>query len=362
MKKTTTSNGFDYDYQIGEDMDLSKAHADEHETAPPPRFTEPQLVAKMEELGIGRPSTYANLVTVNQKRGYVQKKGKAMAPTWSGMKVAQILEAKIPEFVDYQFTANMESDLDAIGSGQLPRNQFLDDTWKGASGVDDRVNGLMKSIDWDEINDLSVIHLQGGYDVKVSKNGAYLMDPSGEKDEHGYVKSVRLDDDILLDEDGLTPERCAELLAHRKESVERVLGTVPEGDYAGWKMIARDGRYGAYVQLLKVNKKTGDPVKSAKPKNVTIPENLQADETTITYDQAMTLIDNMPRQLGEGFFTGVGKRGAWLGWKKTSKGRASFTPLPEGYQQKTLTLDEAKTIWEKKPAQNKRPFTKKRSK
>jgi DNA topoisomerase-1 len=348
----------DYDFKVGEECVISNASPQTHTTTPPPRYTEPQLVAKMEELGIGRPSTYANLVTVNQKRGYVQKKGKAMVPTWTGMKVAQILDATMPDFIDYGFTAHMEDQLDDIASGKITLKEFLDTAWKGSDGIDRKVNGLAKNINWDEVNTLSEIHLNGGYVVRVNKAGAWLEDPSGQKNDDGYVKSVRLDDDALTSEDALSPNACKKLLADAKPIVNHVLGVLSDGPYAGYQLTAKSGKYGAYVQAVKLNTK-GAPVKSAKPVNMTIPDGY--DENTITFDAASKLFSEikLPRQIGEGYFTGIGKRGPWIGFKKTPKGRAQFISLPDGNDPRTITLDDVKTIWEQNPP---KPRTYRRSK
>jgi DNA topoisomerase-1 len=336
-----------HEFKVGEECELSTASSTMHTTTPPARFTEPQLVAKLEELGIGRPSTYANLVTVNQKRGYVQKKGRAMAPTWTGMKVAQILEDKIPGYVDYGFTASMEEDLDKIGDGSLSRDDFLDDVWKAPDGIDGKVNGLAKNIDWNEINTLSEVHLNGGYVVRVNRSGAWLEDPSGEKNDSGYVKSVKLDDSVLTDEDALTPGACRKLLDEAKAPVNRVLGILVGGPYAGWQVTARNGKYGSYVQAVRIHK-DGSPVKSAKPVNMTLPKDGGLTEDTVTLQDAEQMFSEvkLPRQLGDGFFTGIGKRGAWLGHKNAPRGRAVFISLPDGEDPRALSPDRAKEIWD----------------
>ena len=369
---TSDASGDEREFKVGDECELSALEKTAHETQPPARFTEPQLVAKLEELGIGRPSTYANLVTVNQKRGYVRKNGKAMVPTWTGFKVAQILEGKIPSYVDYGFTASMEEDLDEIADGSLSRNDFLDDVWLAPDGIDGRVNGLVKKVDWDEINTLSEIHLRGGFVVRVNRSGAWLEDPSGEKNESGYAKSVKLDDSILSDLDALSPDACRKLLDEAKTPTSRVLGVLAGGPYAGWQVTARNGKYGPYVQAVKLHR-DGTPVKSSKPVNMTLAEpnghggNTDAsgnnddgngddngdtevrvlNEDTVTLEDAEELFSQvkLPRQLCDGLFTGIGKRGPWLGHKNTSRGRAVFISLPEDEDPRTLAPERAAEIW-----------------
>ena len=334
------------DIRKGDEAKLSSLSAREHTTTPPSRFTEPQLVAKLEELGIGRPSTYANIVTVNQDRGYVQKNRGVLAPTWQGMKVAQLLEAKTPSFVSYDYTAGMEERLDKIAEGSLPKTTFLREAWAGDDGVDAKVNGLQSHVDWDEINGITTIKLPSGYQVRVNKAGAWLEDPESDVDENGYRKGAKLDDSILFEEDGLSVEACREMLDKVSASEgPRVLGVLPEGAYKGWQVTLRDGKYGPYAQAVKLGK-TGNPVKGAKPVNQGLPEGVDLSEVSLDDVLPLFVEVKLPRTLDSHFFVGVGKRGPWIGWKKTAKSRrAQSKSLPEGYDPRTVTLAEVQKIW-----------------
>lgn len=336
-----------YDFKIGEDMSLDDLDKTEHDTTPPPRFTEPQLVAKLEELGIGRPSTYAQIVTVNQTRGYVQKKGKALVPTWKGMQVARILGTKTPEFVDYGYTARMEDQLDEISAGKTSKSDFLNDVWAGKDGVNTKVNSLRNNVDWNEINGLSTISLPSGYQVKVNRNGAWLEDPNGEKTKEGWLKGVKLDDDVLIGDDPLNEEQCKELLSRSSIEGPRELGVLADGPYKGWTITVRDGKYGPYAQAVKISK-NGKPAKGVRPVNQSLDKD--ADLAKVTFDDVAPLFADvkLPRQLGDGYFTGIGKRGPWLGFKKTPRGRAKFVSLPDGEDPRALKLDRAKEVWSDK--------------
>lgn len=330
----------------GQAVKLVDWKSQSHSTMPPARFTEPQLVAKLEELGIGRPSTYANIVTVNQDRGYVQKHGGALAPTWQGMKVAQLLEAKVPQFVSYGYTADMEGQLDDIASGDLPKNRFLESAWAGPDGVDAKVNGL--TVDWDDVNTVTSIHLPSGYQVRVNKHGAWLEDPGSPVDGNGYRKGVKIDDKALLEEDGLNSDACASMLRDAAGSEgPRVLGVVPDGPYKGWQVSVRSGRFGPYAQAVKLGR-TGKPVKGSKPVN----QSLGADAAleSLSFDDVLPLFMEvkLPRNLDSHFFVGIGKRGPWMGYRKTAKSRkAQFKGLPDGYDPRTVTLEEVKALWER---------------
>lgn len=333
------------EFKVGEPMDLDSVKPESHETTPPPRFTEPQLVAKLEDLGIGRPSTYAQIVTVNQTRGYVQKKGKALVPTWRGMQVARILGAKTPSFVDYGYTARMEDQLDEISQGKVTKTDFLKRAWDGKDGVDTKVNGLRKNVDWSEINGLSTIRLPSGYQVRVSRNGAWLEDPNGERTPEGWLRGVKLDDDVLVGDDPLNAEQCKELLQHANGPKE--LGTLEEGPYKEWRVTIRDGRYGPYAQAVRIGR-NGKPSRKDKPVNQSLPSGLDPEKATMDDVKPLFADIKLPRQLGEGYFTGIGKRGPWIGFKRTPRGRARFVGLDDNENPRTITLEKAKEIWSAK--------------
>jgi DNA topoisomerase-1 len=107
--------------KVGQDVNVSKYTCEGHETKPPARYTEPTLVKKLEELGIGRPSTFASIIQTVQDRGYVVKRGRALVPTFLAFSVTGLLEQHFAKLVDYEFTASMEEDLDKIANGEEER-------------------------------------------------------------------------------------------------------------------------------------------------------------------------------------------------------------------------------------------------
>jgi DNA topoisomerase-1 len=224
----------------GQPLTAERLEPQGHTTTPPPRYTEPGLVKALEELGIGRPSTYASILQTIQDRGYVWKKGGALVPSWVAFAVVGLLERHFARLVDYGFTAAVEEDLDNIAGGEqqsvdwLTRFYFGSD--QGNEGGIARAGGLKRmvadqlgEIDARGINSISLFE---GIVVRVGRYGPYLERADGGR--------ASLPEDLPPDE--LTPEKVEELFA--LPSGERVLGTDPD---SGQEVIARAGRYGPYV-------------------------------------------------------------------------------------------------------------------
>jgi DNA topoisomerase I len=203
-----------------------------HTTSPPARYTDATLVKALEERGIGRPSTYATIMGTIVDRGYVRKQGQALVPEFLAFAVVNLLERHFPRLVDYEFTARMEDDLDDIASGEEKRDAWLRRFYfgtDGAAGLKELVEGRLADIDAREVN---TVELPGSdIVVRVGRYGPYL--------ERGEQRQT-LPPEIAPDE--LTPERAEELLAQGRQ--EQVLGTHPE---SGREIVARSGRYGPYV-------------------------------------------------------------------------------------------------------------------
>lgn len=316
-----------------------------HETRPPARFTEPQLVARLEELGIGRPATYAQIVEVNQKRGYVGKRKQALFPTWKGMQAAAILEAKLPAFVDYGYTASMEEKLDEIQDGILSRVDFLKARW---DEIDHKVNRLANSIDWNEINRISTINLGHGFLVRCTRNGAWLQRAGAKPDADGHVPAARLEGDELYE--GMDKKRCNEIMKHVSTFKPRNLGILQSGPYKGYEVTIMDGRYGAYAHAQPPNRTKGKPV------NISLAPGDDKKLIDKTKVEEMFAQVKLPRQLGEGYFTGIGKRGAWIGYSKgaSKRSRAVFVSAPEGMDPRTVTLEDAKKAFTQEQEQHPR--------
>jgi DNA topoisomerase-1 len=260
-----------------------------HETQPPARFTEASLIKQLEELGVGRPSTYASIISTIQQRGYVWKKGSALVPSFKAFAVVRLLEQHFTTLVDYSFTAKMEDELDSIAEGNealvpwLKRFYFGGSVSKanGQTGGDRLSMGLRKlvsdrleQIDARAINSLPLGADEEGRDVviRVGRFGPYLQ--RGED-------TANIPEDLAPDE--LTLEKAKELLA--APSGDRNLGTDPE---TGLTVYARSGRFGAYVQL-------GEAGGKEKPKTGSLLSTMTLD--TVTLEDALRLLA-LPRLVG----------------------------------------------------------------
>ena len=121
--------------QTGDRLRCERLEPKQHQTQPPARFTEASLTKALEELGIGRPSTYASIIETIQQRQYVFKKGNALVPSWMAFSVSKLLSDHLPKLVDFQFTAKMEDDLDAISRGEAEHTDYLRDFYFGNGTV-----------------------------------------------------------------------------------------------------------------------------------------------------------------------------------------------------------------------------------
>ncbi len=237
----------------GQRVDALELTPDGHSTNPPARYTEASLVKALEELGIGRPSTYSSIIKTIQDRGYVQKKGSALVPSWVAFAVTGLLEQHFGRLVDYGFTAAMEDELDEIANGHEGRTTWLSHFYFGGDhGVPNsiaRSGGLKKlvginleGIDAREVNSIKLFDDAQGRAiyVRVGKNGPYLERMVLGDDGELKPQRANLSDSLTPDE--LTLDVAEELFATPQEG--RVLGVDPE---TGHEIVAKDGRYGPYV-------------------------------------------------------------------------------------------------------------------
>lgn len=304
--------------------------SESHETRPPARYTEPSLVAKLEELEIGRPSTYASIINTITSRDYVYKKGSALVPTWLAFAVTNLLVHHFTDMVDYDFTAEMEGKLDAIAAGDLNRLFVLNEFYFG----DDANDGLQKLVtDLGDIDSRALCSFAIGtkeqpLTVRVWKDGASVEDDKGRR--------ASIPEDLAPAD--LTPESAEELLSRPAE--DRVLGIDP---VTGNQLQAKNGRYGPYVtEVLEVDP---DLPKSKQPKPRTAGLLSSMDLTTLTLDDALKLL-TLPRVVGVDA-DGVqitahnGPRGPYL--KRGNDNRS----LDNEDQLFSLTLDEALEVYAK---------------
>ncbi len=256
-----------------------------HETRPPARYTEPSLVAKLEELEIGRPSTYATILRTITSRDYVFKKGTALVPTWLAFAVTRLLEEHFPKLVDYAFTAEMEEVLDQIADGHAERLRVLTDFYFGS---DDRegLHRLVTELGEIDARKLSTFEIADPDSlstgapkivVRVGRYGTYVEDEEGRR---GNVA-----DDLPPDE--LTVDLARELLA-KPAGEERELGVDPE---TSRMIVARNGRFGPYVTEILDE----DTPKGVKPRTGSLFASMSIE--TVTLEQALQLM-SLPRVVG----------------------------------------------------------------
>jgi DNA topoisomerase I len=294
----------------GQRLDATALTPDGHSTNPPARYTEASLVKALEELGIGRPSTYSSIIKTIQDRGYVHKKGSALVPSWVAFAVTGLLEQHFGRLVDYGFTAAMEDELDEIASGNEHRTNWLNNFYFGGDhGVADSVarsGGLKKlvginleGIDAREVNSIKLFDDAEGRTiyVRVGKNGPYLERMVLGDD--GELKPQRANLNDTLTPDELTLEVAEQLFATPQEG--RTLGVDPE---TGHEIVAKDGRYGPYVtEVLPEPPDDPDGVTAKKGKKPTGPKPRTGsllrsmDLQTVTLDDALKLL-SLPRVVG----------------------------------------------------------------
>ncbi|HET8607541.1 MAG TPA: type I DNA topoisomerase [Gaiellaceae bacterium] len=243
-----------------------------HATSPPARYTEATLVRSLEELGIGRPSTYASIIGTILDRGYVFKKGSALVPSFVAFSVVQLLEQHFGRLVDYDFTARMEDDLDRIAAGEEGRSDWLRRFYYGDGdrGLKELVSELGE-IDARAVNSLPIG--ESGIVLRVGRYGPYL--------ERGEERAS-VPPDVAPDE--LTPDRAEELLS-TQQSTDRRLGVDPE---SGREVVVKQGRYGPYVSEVAAD--------GEKPRTSSLPSGLRPE--TVTLEDALRLLA-LPRVLGE---------------------------------------------------------------
>jgi len=308
----------------GQHLAAEKVTASAHETRPPARYTEPSLVAKLEELEIGRPSTYAAIIRTITSRDYVFKKGSALVPTWLAFAVTRLLEEHFAKLVDYKFTADMEETLDEIASGDAARVAVLKDFYFGPHGLPhEGLQKLVTELGEIDAKALSTFSLGEGVDVRVGRYGTYVEDADGRR--------ANVDPD--LPPDGLTLEVARELL-ERPAAEEREVGVDPA---SGLKVVAKAGRYGPYVTEVLPE----DAPKTSKPRTGSLFASMSIE--TITLEDALKVL-SLPRVVGtaadgEEITAQNGRYGPYL--KKGSDSRS----LTSEEQIFDITLEEAEAIY-----------------
>ncbi len=342
----------------GQNVNATELTPDGHTTNPPPRYNEASLIKALEELGIGRPSTYASIIKTILDRGYVYKRGNALVPSWVAFAVVGLLEEYFGRLVDFDFTAAMEDDLDAIAGGREQRGNWLSSFYfggdHGAEGSVARSGGLKRmvgeqldDIDAREVNSIKMFADEEGRDivVRVGRFGPYLErmvrnpdDPDGDP----VSQRANLPDDLPPDE--LSPKIAEKLFATPQEG--RELGVDPE---SGHRIVAKEGRFGPYVtEILPEPEPDPDAKKGAKkatgPKPRTGSLLKSMDLADITLDDALKLL-SLPRVVGKDPESGdeiTAQNGRYGPYLKKGTDSRSLTTEDQIF---TVTLDEALKIY-----------------
>ncbi|MFC9660853.1 type I DNA topoisomerase [Nocardia sp. NPDC127606] len=345
----------------GQSVTAVELTPDGHSTNPPARYTEASLIKTLEDLGIGRPSTYSSIIKTILDRGYVYKRGSALAPAWVAFAVVGLLEAYFGRLVDFDFTAAMEDDLDAIAGGREQRGNWLSSFYfggeSGAEGSVARSGGLKKmvsvqldDIDAREVNSIKMFVDEEGRDVvvRVGRFGPYLErmiinpdDPEGDR----ISQRANLPDDLPPDE--LTPEVAEKLFSTPQEG--RSLGVDP---VSGNEIVAKEGRFGPYVTEVLPEPPAPDPdaapakktkkAAEVKPRTGSLFKSMDLAE--ITLDDALMLL-SLPRVVGNDPTSGEeitaqnGRYGPYL--KKGTDSRSLATED----QLFSVTLEEALKLY-----------------
>jgi len=316
---------------VGDTVAAEALEPKDHSTQPPARFTEASLVKALEEMGVGRPSTYASIIATIQDRGYVWKKGSALVPSFTAFAVVNLLESHFGDLVDYAFTARMEDDLDGIAGGTQEAQPWLSRFYfgdagpsadSGSAGLKDMVKDRLEAIDPRVVNSIPLGTDPDGKDVvvRVGRYGPYL---SRDGDTAAVPEGIAPDE--------LTVDKALELLA--TPSGDRTLGDDP---VSGLPVIAKAGRFGPYVQLGET-----DSTSKKKPHTSSLLKNMNVE--AVTLDDALRLL-SLPRSLGKDPADGNeitvqnGRYGPYV--KKGTDSRS----LTDEEQLFTFTLDEALAV------------------
>ncbi len=293
----------------GELLEKQAINSSQHFTEAPPRYSEAALVKRMEELGIGRPSTYASILQVLQDRGYVRIEKKRLMPEDKGRVVVGFLESFFQRYVEYDFTANLEEQLDRISNSEIDWKKVLQDFWVDFIGAVNDIKDLTITQVLDALNDLLEPHIfpqpadgsdrrkcpncaTGKLSLKVGRFGAFIG--CSNYPECNFTRQM-------------TPG------ANGGVNGTKVLGEDPE---TGLEVTLRGGRFGPYLQLGEASKEKG----AEKPKRAGLPKGLSPDDVDL--EKALALLA-LPREVGmhpednEPIIAGVGRFGPYVKHGKT---------------------------------------------
>ncbi|AVT77228.1 DNA topoisomerase I [Rhodopseudomonas palustris] len=300
----------------------------QHFTEPPPRFSEASLVKRMEELGIGRPSTYASILQVLKDRGYVRLEKKRLHGEDKGRVVVAFLESFFTRYVEYDFTAGLEEDLDRISNNEVSWKQVLSDFWRDFIGAVDEIKDLRVAQVLDVLDEMLGPHIYparedggdprqcpscgtGKLNLKAGKFGAFVG--CSNYPECRYTRPLASDS---------------------AGDADRVLGTDPD---SGLEVAVKSGRFGPYIQLGEAK----DYAEGEKPKRAGIPKGTSPSDVDL--EMALKLLA-LPREVGKHPETGqpikagIGRFGPYVQHEKT------YASLEAGDDVHTIGLNRAVTL------------------
>lgn len=264
--------------KTGDEVKLLSVQPKEHETKPVARFNEASIVQKMEKEGIGRPSTYASIISTIIDRGYVMKNGGALVPTFTAMVVSKLLTEHLPTYVDLGFTSDMEKRLDDIATGDLESKSYLKSVYAGDGGLRETVQEKESVIDPEASREIRMSGLEE-LSFRVGRYGAYVCRIQDGEEQCASLQDSMAPADISADD--------AHKLIEQKLSGADALGQDPE---SGLPIYVLNGRYGPYVQLGDVDSE------NSKPKRTSIPAPLQMED--VDMEKALFLL-SLPKTLGQ---------------------------------------------------------------
>jgi DNA topoisomerase-1 len=291
----------------GQSLVLADIEAKGHDTAPPARFTEASLVKRMEELGIGRPSTYASIIETIQARKYVTNRGKALVPTWIGFTATRFMEECFTDLVSYDFTAELENDLDRIAAGEADGAAWLNEFYFGKNEEHPGLKHEALNLGVIDKQSLNSMPVGDGHVLRIWPSGSYIEVDDLEKGPDAPKRKVYIPEDLAPDE--LTAAKVQELI-DAPIAGDRVLGINPDN---GKEVLAKDGRFGPYV----TEREPGLEPDAKAPKERTASLFKTMDPATVDFETALALI-NLPRDVGADPETGEiitaqnGRYGAYL--------------------------------------------------
>lgn len=303
-----------------------------HETTPPARYTEASIVKKLEELGIGRPSTWASIIQTVQDRGYVWKKGQALVPTWTAFAVVSLLERHFGELVDYTFTAGVEEELDEIAGKSLSKDVWLHAFYFGDAERGDLGELGLKRLIEQNIVDIDAAAINS-FPIGADPTTGEVVNVKPGK----YGPYVKRGDDTAGVPDNLAPDELTIDEALRLLSMPK--SDEPIGEWEGHPVFAKNGRYGPYVQWGTIDE---PPEGLAKPKMVSLFKTMALEH--ITMRDALDLL-SLPRSIGTDPNDGVeilannGRYGPYVQKDK------DYRTIDNEERLLTITLDEAVQIF-----------------